>query len=305
LIKVELEKMTWPEVAERVKDDPLTPVVVLFSSTEQHGRHLPLNTDAFATRKLWVTAAELTADEVKPVLTPMVPFDVAWEHMGYPGTVTLTRDTMTRVAKDIVRSLYLGTGFRKFVLVPGCDGQGPAIAMQVAALELYEEFGPEIALFLWSGVMAWSGGSGGAFATAHEIESLTKKMKLKAKEWMTEHAGESETSTALAWGNPDVNMKAAINTDVKREWVGLPSDTEWEWFKKLNPFATWPFPRFKERGQAVADAGSIGAATLGTKEKGKPATELSVQQVVRFLRWYKKVKMPSAPPPEHRYLSGP
>ena len=302
MVKVELEKMTWPEVAERAREDPLTPVVVLFSSTEQHGRHLPLNTDAFATKKLWVTAAELVAEEAKPLLTPLVPFDVAWEHMGYPGTITLTRETMTRIAKEIVRSLYLGSGFRKFALVPGCDGQGPGLAMQVAALELYEEFGPEIILFVWSGVLAWSGGIGGAFATAEEVELLTKKMNLKPKEWMTEHAGESETSTSMAWGNPDVNMREAVDTDVKREWVGLPSDTDWNWFRKLNPFATWPFPRFKERGPQVAEAGSIGRATLGTKEKGIPAVELSVQQVARFLRWYKKLKMPARSQPDHRYL---
>src|SRR4030042_6474237 len=111
--------MTWPEAAKRAKEDPYTPVVVLFSSTEQHGRHSPLNTDSFQTKKLWLTAAEQVAEEVKPVLTPMVPFGVEYEHMGFPGTITLTRDTMTRVAKEIVRSLYLNTGFRKFAIIPG------------------------------------------------------------------------------------------------------------------------------------------------------------------------------------------
>ena len=78
-MKIELEKMTWPEAAERAKEDPYTPVVVLFSSTEQHGRHSPLNTDSFQTKKLWLTAAEQVAEEVKPVLTPMVPFGVEYE----------------------------------------------------------------------------------------------------------------------------------------------------------------------------------------------------------------------------------
>jgi len=90
--------MTWPEVAERVKEDPLAPVVVLFSSTEQHGKHLPLNTDAHMTKKLWIKAAEIVADEVKPILTPMVPFGVEWEHMGFPSTVTLTVQTRAKRA---------------------------------------------------------------------------------------------------------------------------------------------------------------------------------------------------------------
>jgi len=298
MTKVELERMTWPEVAERVKKDPLTPVAVMFSSTEQHGRHLPLNTDAFMTKKLWIKAAEIVADEVKPVLTPMIPLGVEWEHMGFPGTITLTVETMKRVAKEIVRSLYLGTGFRKFVLVPGCDGQGPRFALQTAMFELYEEFGPDIVLFFWSG---GSLAESGAFASQEEIEALRRKMNLKPKEWLTEHAGESETSIALGWENPDINMKAAVDTDIKREWVGLPTDLDWEWFKKLNPGGSWPFPRFKERGPEVAAAGSIGPATAGTKEKGMPAVELSIQQVVRFLRWFKKLKTPSGTRPEHRY----
>ena len=167
-IKVELEKMTWPEAGARAKEDPYTPVIVLFSSNEQHGPHSPLNTDAFQTKKLWVTAAEKVAEEVKPVLTPMVPFGVEWEHMGFPGTITLTRETMTRVAKEIIRSLYKGSGFKKFILVPGCGGQGPRLALQVAMLELYEEFGPDIVL--------WFGDGGNAFLTDAERKKQKEQL---------------------------------------------------------------------------------------------------------------------------------
>lgn len=96
-------------------------------------------------------------------------------------------------------------------------------------------------------------------------------------------------------------MKAAVDTDIKREWVRLPKDLDWEWIRKLNPGGSWPFPRFKERGPEVAAAGLIGPATAATKEKGKPAVELSIQQAVRFLRWFKKLKPPPGPKPEHRF----
>ena len=294
-----MEKMTWPEVAERVKEDPYTPVIVLFSSTEQHGRHLPLNTDAFAVRNLWKTAAEIVADDVKPVLTPMVPFGVEWEHMGYPGTITLSRETMTRIVKDIVRSLYLNTGFKKFVLVPGCEGQGPRLAVQVAMLELYEEYGPDIVLFMYVEE------SGRAFLEPDELEEYQKIMESLDRtkhKWFTSHAGESETSYALAWGNPDVDMSKAVDTDIKPEWVGLPEGTDFDWFKRLSPMTSWVLPRFKERGPEVAAAGSIGLATKATKEKGERLKELRIKQVVRFLRWFKKVRPPSGSIPKHRYL---
>jgi creatinine amidohydrolase len=294
--KVELERMTWPEVEERVREDPYTPVIVLFSSTEQHGPHLPLNTDSYMIRKFWKTVAEIVADDVKPVLTPVVPFGVEWEHMGFPGTITLTRETMTRVAKEIVRSLYLNSGFKKFALIPGCGGQGPRLALQVAMLELYEELGPDIVL--------WFGDGGDAFLEQREIEEYQKKLEelgLKRQTWFTEHAGERETSLALAWENPDVDMSKAVNTDVKPEWVGLPEGYDFEWFKRLDPINSWILPRFKERGPEVAVAGSIGFATLATKEKGEILKELRIKAAVRFLRWFKKLRPPLGSKPKQTY----
>ena len=295
-VKVELERMTWPEVVERVKEDPFTPVIVLFSSTEQHGPHSPLNTDAFANRKIWKTAAEMVAEEVKPILTPMVPFGVEWEHMGFPGTITLTRETMTRVAKEIVRSLYLNSGFRKFALIPGCAGQGPRLALQVAKLELYEEFGPDIVLWSWD--------YGNVFLKPAEVEELrekTEKMDFMKHKWFTGHAGETETSWTLALENPDVDMSKAVDTDIKPEWVGLPEDIDFNWFRLLDPIHSWILPRLKERGPEVAAAGSIGTATRATKEKGELIIELRIKQTARFLRWFKKLKPPTGAKPEHRY----
>ena len=293
MVKVELERMTWTEAAERVKEDPYTPVIVLFSSTEQHGPHSPLNTDSYQNKKLWLAAAAEVAEEVKPVLTPMVPFGVEYEHMGFPGTITLSRDTMTRVAKDIVRSLYQSSGFKKFALIPGCAGQGPRLALQVAMLELYEEFGPDIVLFFGSG--------GNAFLEQSELEDANKIMDPGEKTWFTEHAGELETSGALAWGNPDIDMSKAVDTDIKPDWVGLPDGIDFNWFKRMDPFNSWILPRFKERGPEVAAAGSIGPATRSTSGKGEPSRRLRIKQTVEFLRWFKKLRTPIGPQPDHRY----
>lgn len=295
-IKVELGNMTWPEVVERVKEDQYTPVIVLFSSTEQHGPHSPLNTDAFQTHKIWKIAADMVAEDVKPILTPMVPFGVEWEHTGFPGTITLSRETMTKVAKEIVRSLYQNSGFRKFAFVPGCCGQGPRLALQVAMLELYEEFGPDIVLFFWHG--------GSGFIEPKEMkeyERLMEKLDQSKHKWFTSHAGEEETSYALAMGNPYVNMSKAVDTDIKPEWVGLPEGLNFDWFIRLDPINSWILPRFKERGPEVAAVGSIGKATKATKEKGEPLKELNIKRIVRFLRWFKKLQPPTGSKPKKQF----
>ena len=298
--KVELGRMTWPEIKERIEEDPFTPVVVLFSATEQHGYHLPFNTDQLSTWYTWWNAAKITKDDVKPVLTPLMPFGVEWEHMGFPGTITLAMRTLTAVCKDIVRSLYYA-GFRKFTIIPGCGGQQHGFAFRYAMCELYEEFGPNIILFIGSGR--------GAFTTPEEAEELRKKIGYAPTDSFTGHGGEGETSTALFLHPEDVNLDKAVDTiapgtnqPILPEWVNLPKDTEWSWFRRMNPTMNWPYPRFNERGPQVGPVGSIGYAKRGSAEKGEIAMKASVERTVRFLRWFKKLKITPKPEPEHRYI---
>jgi len=302
--KVELGRMTWPEVKERVQEDPLTPVIVLFSATEQHGPHLPINTDQTATGHIWKKAAEEVRNDVKPVLTPLMPFGVEWEHMAFPGTITLSTRTLTAVAKEIVRSLYLGAGFKKFVLVPGCGGQAHVMSLRMAMCELYEEFGPDIILFVADGLVV------SGFVTPQEEEDLKKKLGYRPTSTFTAHGGESETSTALFLQPEDVDMSKArdtvssgTNQPILPEWVGLPKNTEWEWFMKLKPATQWAYPRFSERGPEVGPVGTIGYATLATAEKGEKELKALIEQAIRFLRWFKKVTLPQGPMPQpkHRF----
>jgi len=299
--KIELGRMSWPELEERVKEDPMTPVIVLFSATEQHGYHLPFNTDQLSTCYTWFNAAKIVKDDVKPILTPLMPFGVEWEHMAFPGTITLSTRTLTQVTKEIIRSLYLSAGLRKFVIIPGCGGQQHGMAFRMAMCELYEEFGPNIILFFGSGR--------GAFTSKEEAEELREKIGYTPTSSFTGHGGEGETSTALFLQPDDVNMEKAVDTiapgtdqPILPEWVNLPEDTDWEWFRRLNPMMNWPYPRFSERGPQVGPVGSIGYATRGSAEKGEIAMKASVEHTVKFLRWFKKLKITSDVEPEHRYV---
>ena len=298
--KIELGRMTWLEVKERVEEDPMTPVIVLFSATEQHGYHLPFNTDPLSTCYTWFNAAKIVKDDVSPVLTPLMPFGVEWEHMGFPGTITLSTRTLTQVAKEIIRSLYLNGGFKKFAIIPGCGGQQHALAFRMAMVELYEEFGPNIILMFRSGR--------GAFMSSEEEMELKKKLDYSQVKAITGHGGESETSTALFLHPEDVNFEKAVDTiapetnqPMRPEWVNLPEDTDWDWFAKFNPSMNWPYPRFKERGPQISPVGSIGYATRATAKKGEIQMKASVERAVRFLRWFKKVKITHKPEPKHRY----
>jgi hypothetical protein len=65
MIAMHLDHMTWAEVKAEIKNGRDT-VIVPFDSTEQHGRHMPLGTDAVLGDEFgWVTPAWQRPRQVK------------------------------------------------------------------------------------------------------------------------------------------------------------------------------------------------------------------------------------------------
>jgi creatinine amidohydrolase/Fe(II)-dependent formamide hydrolase-like protein len=57
-----IERMTWPEVGERI-DAGVDAVLIPIGTTEQHGHHMPLDTDCFIARALAERAAQLGEEQ--------------------------------------------------------------------------------------------------------------------------------------------------------------------------------------------------------------------------------------------------
>lgn len=83
LVERRLVERTWPEVGAPV-------VVVPVGSTEQHGPHLPLDTDtAIAIAVGEGLVARLRDDGVDAVLAPAIAYGSSGEHEGFPGTISI------------------------------------------------------------------------------------------------------------------------------------------------------------------------------------------------------------------------
>ncbi|MFQ6011561.1 MAG: creatininase family protein [Nitrososphaerales archaeon] len=107
---VYLADMTWPEIKDVLTDELL--LVIPTATTEQHGPHMPLNTDCLRTIK----SLEKAAEKVGGVLiTPVIPFGLSQEHMVKPGTLNLRVDTLTALIRDIVTSLVTH-GVKRFLI---------------------------------------------------------------------------------------------------------------------------------------------------------------------------------------------
>ena len=91
----------WPEVAALVAQGCRTAVLPL-GSTEQHGPHLPLDTDTVIGDAL---AERLCAEVGDALACPTLPVGCASEHLAFPGTLHLEPATLVAVLRDTVRAL--------------------------------------------------------------------------------------------------------------------------------------------------------------------------------------------------------
>lgn len=127
---VRLEELTWTEVDDALDGDVRTAVVAV-GSVEQHGPHLPLVMDTLAGDAV----AERVARELGDALAaPTIRPGCSGHHMAFPGTITVSAETLMDTIRAYVRSLD-EHGFEDVALVPTHGGNfGPvnAVAPEVA-----------------------------------------------------------------------------------------------------------------------------------------------------------------------------
>jgi creatinine amidohydrolase len=125
---VRADETPWTEIAAHfAAGDGLA--ILPFGALEQHGPHLPLGTDTLTAQHV----ATQLADRLDAVLLPAVGYGQTWNNAGYPGTVSLSPDTVTSIAVDLGRSLA-GSGARRFVIVNGDWGNRAPLAAAASIL---------------------------------------------------------------------------------------------------------------------------------------------------------------------------
>jgi len=119
--------------------DPAHQVTLLpVAATEQHGPHLPLGTDAAINAGIIARAVELVPMETPLLVLPMLPVGLSPEHRDFPGTLTVSAETLLRMVVEIGESVARA-GLRKLILFNSHGGQ-PA-ALDIAAQELRSRHG--------------------------------------------------------------------------------------------------------------------------------------------------------------------
>jgi mycofactocin precursor peptide peptidase len=117
-----LAEHTWLELRHR-------PVVLIpVGSTEQHGPHLPLDTDTV----IATAVARALADELDAYVAPELSIGASGEHQDFPGVISIGTSALTTVLVEVGRSLSLWAG--RIVFVNGHGGNLSAVTTACSQL---------------------------------------------------------------------------------------------------------------------------------------------------------------------------
>jgi len=112
----------WPQIARGAT------LVVPVGALEQHGPHLPLDTDAVIAAAVAEQLGERWGAEVAPV----VAYGASGEHQSFPGTLSIGTSALATVLVELARSAT--TWADRVVFVNGHGGNLPALRRAVELL---------------------------------------------------------------------------------------------------------------------------------------------------------------------------
>jgi creatinine amidohydrolase len=144
--------LNWKQVEALPKDSTL--LVLPTAAVEQHGYHLPLATDTLINNLLLGKALEKLPADLPVYALPPICYGKSNEHIGFPGTLSVSAATFMAVVRDLGASLA-ASGFKKVVLYNTHGGNSSLV--DVMARDLRAEFGLRTFALYGSGGITFEG----------------------------------------------------------------------------------------------------------------------------------------------------
>jgi len=243
-------EMTWTDLAE--SDTRRWIAVLPVAAVEQHGPHLPLGVDSYIAQAYLSRVHEILPDDLPVTFLPVQKLGQSDEHIAYPGTLSLSAQTVIRTYTEIGESLHR-TGLRKLVIVTSHGGNVSAMDLVARDLRLRRRMLVVTA--------AWHrfGYPPGTFDRDEQRHGI--------------HAGDIETSLMLAGHGDVVRTERAANAVAAT--VGMADD--FKWLSAFRPVG------FGWMTQDLHGSGALGDATLATAAKGEAALRHGARGFVELL----------------------
>jgi creatinine amidohydrolase len=242
--------ISWPELAGG--DGARWIAVLPLAATEQHGPHLPLETDVMIAQAYLARVRELLSEAAPVIFLPIEPIGISSEHTDFPGTLTLAPETAfenwTAIGKNVAQA-----GLKKLVIVTSHGGN--SAAMSLVAQELRARHHMLVVTTAWGRLSAPE-----TLFPAEEVEHGI-------------HGGAIETSIMLARYGESVRREAIAN--FRPSTIAMKKDFRWLSAQRPAPFA-W-------QAQDLHPSGAAGDATQASTEKGEHLIENGAQAFCELL----------------------
>jgi creatinine amidohydrolase len=238
-------RLTWPEMNEAIATQKL--VILPTASTEQHGKHLPLDVDLFLCESVCLEVGRRAADRV--LVLPPIAYGLNLHHIDFPGTIHIEPETFIAFGMNITKSVAYH-GFEKILIVNGHGSNTPLIDL-IARKTVLET-------------------KSLCFATGYSSFLLQAFEPIRESTVMA-HADEFETSLYLHLAPERVRMDLAARGDDR---MG----------KYVSSDSTRNYPvRFNDFWGRWTQTGVHGDATKATAEKGRVLFEATVNGLVELV----------------------
>jgi mycofactocin system creatininase family protein len=245
-------ELTWPEAEKRLAEVDLALLPV--GAIEQHGPHLPLDTDAHDAERLARLVAE-HCSKPRPLVLPLIPYGVSYHHDDFPGTVSIGNDALSRMVYDIGVSCARN-GINKLIIVNGHGGNTPTL--QFAAQMINRD--------------------AHIFTCVDAGETSDVDLDVLCETPNDVHAGEIETSTSLADRPHLVQMEKAERfvPEFSSRYLNFTTKRSVEWYS---------------RTARISPSGVLGDPTIATREKGEKMWDVMIQNLVELVEELKSMTL--------------
>src|SRR5882672_9847351 len=159
-------------------------------AVEQHGPHLPVRVDCAINAGIIARAVDMMPADFPALVLPMMPVGKSDEHLAFPGTLTLSHETLGRVWYELGESVYRA-GIRKILFLNSHGGQ-PQL-LEIVCRDLRVKLGMFAVNVMWPRLIDMNG----LFDAAENRHGI--------------HGGQSETSVMLHLHPELVEMDRAEN----------------------------------------------------------------------------------------------
>jgi creatinine amidohydrolase len=243
--EVRYNRLTWPEMNDAIAAQKL--IILPTASTEQHGKHLPLDVDTFLCESVCLEVGRRAADQV--LVLPPIAYGLNLHHIDFPGTIHIEPETFIAFCLNITKSVAYH-GFQKILIVNGHGSNMPLIDL-VARKTVLET-------------------KSLCFATGYSAFLLKAFERIRESEVMA-HADEFETSLYLHLAPERVRMDLAVKDDDR---MG----------KYVSSDSTRNFPvRFSDFWGRWTKTGVHGDPTKATAEKGRILFEAALTGLIELV----------------------